>query len=94
MSNIRWYTSISPIPNISFHQIVKPAARENTATHLCNIQPYCFFTQIIYIETYQLMCSQNNTIAVTITTEAYELLHGFHKLLATMSTTIRTFTQC
>ena len=40
------------------------------------------------------MCSQNNTIAVTITTEAYELLHGFHKLLATMSTTIRTFTQC
>jgi len=40
------------------------------------------------------MCGQDNTIAVTATTEAYELLHGFHKLLAAMSTTIRTFTQC
>ena len=26
-----------------------PAAHENTATHLCNVQPYCLLTHQIFI---------------------------------------------
>ena len=63
-----------------------PAARENTATHSCNIQPYCLLThQIIYIYNYSyfhINLSQTGQSFSSITKLRFNLTHSSEKQLS------------